>query len=67
MDKNAIDLMSLVDPVTIKIQLLKKGIKQKDIARKANVSKSAVCKVISGATISKRILQIIQEMIGEEA
>ncbi len=52
-----------IDPIDLKIQLLKKGIKQKDIALKANVDKTTVCKVIAGSTKSKRISRIIQEMI----
>jgi predicted transcriptional regulator len=56
-----------IDPIDLKIKLLQAGIKQKDVALRANVDKTTVCKVISGATKSKRILQIIQEMIKEKS
>ena len=55
MNKNTIDL---------KIKLLQKGIKQKDIAQKAKVDKSLVCNLIAGKIKSARVLKIIEEMLG---
>jgi len=56
MDKNTIDL---------KIKLLQAGVKQKDVAKKANVDKSLVSHVIAGRLKSARVLNVIREMIGD--
>lgn len=52
--------------INIKIRLLQKGIKQKDIAKKAKVSESFVSHVIAGRWKSKRVSGIIKEILEEE-
>jgi predicted XRE-type DNA-binding protein len=52
--------------IDLKIQLLKKGIRQKDIALKAGVHKSLVSNVIAGRMKSDKVDKVIQEMLGGE-
>ncbi len=51
------------DAIELKIQLIARGIKQRDIAKKANVDESTVSKVIHGKSKSKRISELIGKMI----
>lgn len=53
--------------INIKIRLLQKGLKQKDIAEKAGVSESFVSHVIAGRWKSKRVSKIIEEMLKEDS
>lgn len=48
----------------IKILLIRKDVKQADIARKLKVSKTAIHNVIKGISTSKRIKQAIAEILG---
>ena len=56
-----------MDAVQIKIELLKRGIKQADIARRLGVSRSAVSHVISGRGRSARIEKYIRRLIARQA
>jgi predicted transcriptional regulator len=53
-----------MDTITIKIELLKLGIRQKDIAEQLGVSRQAVNDAIKKGT-SKRIQRHIQNLIDE--
>ncbi len=56
-----------MDPVTIKIELLKRGIKQVDIARDLGVSRSLVCHVINGRMKSARVEKYIRSLLNAQA
>ena len=48
----------------IKILMIRKDIKQADIARKLKVSKTAIHNVIKGISTSKRIKKAISDALG---
>lgn len=55
-----------IDPqkaINLKVRLLKAGIRQIDVAKRAGVDKSLVSNIIQGRYKSKRVEKIIEEMI----
>jgi predicted XRE-type DNA-binding protein len=52
--------------IDIKVRLLQAGIKQKDVAERANVDKSLVSHVIAGRLKSAKVSKIIKEMLEEK-
>jgi len=56
-----------MDTVQIKIELLKRGIKQVDIARALGVSRSVVSHVIAGRRRSRRVEKYIRRLISRQA
>lgn len=53
----------MIDHTALKIQLMLKGIKQAEIARRASVSRSAISQAVSGKVKpSKKIVRAFQEV-----
>lgn len=55
----------LSQPVRIKIEFLKKGMTQFEIARKMNVSRAAICMTIKGEIMSKKLRNAIARALGK--
>lgn len=51
--------------IKVKILFLEKGIKQKDIAQKANVSTGFVSSILSGKDKSRRVQAIIANILNK--
>lgn len=47
--------------------MIDKDVKQSEIARKAEVTRAAICRVIRGDLKSERLEQIIAKMVGKKA
>lgn len=45
----------------LKAEMLRRGVRQKDIAIRLGVTPSLVCKVVSGASKSSRVIQALRE------
>jgi len=54
-----------MDPLEIKIELMRARVKQVDIARKANVTETHVGRVIGGKSTSDRVQRLIAKAIGK--
>ena len=54
-------------PLDIRIELMRAGVRQIDIAHKAKVSTASVAGVISGKTTSDRLQRLIAKAIGKPA
>lgn len=56
-----------MSPVEIKIELMKAGVKQTDIARMCQVKAPHVYNVIHNTTVSARVRNVIAEILGKKA
>lgn len=54
-----------MEPLDIRIALMKAGVKQREIARKAVVTDQHVGKVIDGKSSSDRVQRLIAKAIGQ--
>ena len=54
-----------MNPLDIRIELMRAGVKQADIARKAKVSDAHVSRVIDGDSTSDRVQKLIARAIGK--
>jgi len=50
-----------MNTLEVKIWLLKKGIKQVDIAKELGISKATVCKVVNGKDKSSRVVNWLRQ------
>lgn len=55
-----------MDPIEIKINLMRKMISQSEIARRAGVSRACITRVIKRHSRSERVQGIIAEAMGME-
>ena len=53
-------------PIDIKIELMRSGVKQTDIAKKCNVKPPHVHKVICNTTKSARVRKVIADILGKK-